>query len=61
MRGKESIEKEMNLDANGENKDNDNSNEDINADDEDDAWASIPPNERLPVTRAAPDFLFLLQ
>ena len=61
VRGKESIEKEMDLDANGESKDNGNSNEDINADDEDDAWASIPPNERLPVTRAAPDFLFLLQ
>ena len=61
VRGKESIEKEMNLGANRENDDNDNSKEDRSVGEEDDAWASIPPNERLPVTRAAPELQFLLQ
>lgn len=62
VRGKESIEREMNLHYNEDSKDSDERNEDSNGDDDDDddAWASIPANERLPVTRAAPDLLFLL-
>ena len=55
VRGKESIAKELDGSAGA----NDDNSED-GSEDEDDAWASILPSERLPVTRAAPDFQYLL-
>lgn len=57
VRGKESIAKELDGGA-GTNDDDDNS--EVGSEEEDDAWASILPSERLPVTRAAPDFQYLL-
>jgi hypothetical protein len=57
VRGRESIDKEYN-----EVEDNvsDEEEEQGEAEEQDDAWAAIPPSERLPVTRAAPDLQFLL-
>ena len=57
VRGKESIAKELDGTA-GTNDDDDSS--EVGSKEEDDAWASILPSERLPVTRAAPDFQYLL-
>lgn len=60
VRGKESIEMEMNEDNDDDDEDNEGG-EDGDKEEQDDAWASIPSSERLPVTRAAPDFEFLLE
>jgi hypothetical protein len=55
VRGKESISRE--LDGGSETNDDDSEEGSV---DEDDGWASILQSERLPVTRAAPDFQYLL-
>ena len=55
VRGKESITRE--LDVGSETNDVESEEGSI---DEDDGWASILLSERLPVTRAAPDFQYLL-
>lgn len=51
---------EMNEDNDDDDEDNEGG-EDGDKEEQDDAWASIPSSERLPVTRAAPDFEFLLE
>ena len=55
VRGKESIVRE--LDDSAETNDDES---EVGSVEEDDAWASILFSERLPVTRAAPDFHYLL-
>lgn len=57
VRGKESIDAEF-----GSSPDDDGKEDEVDSDSaEDDAWASVPVSERLPVTRAAKDFQFLLE
>lgn len=57
VRGKESIDAEFGLCP-----DHDEKEGEVDGDSEnDDAWASVPISEKLPVTRAAKDFQYLLE
>ena len=58
VRGKESIDEELG-DGDGDEINPENASEE--GSERDDAWASIPQKERLPVTRSSPDFAHLLQ
>ena len=61
VRGKESIEKATRGDdAAGSDEVSDDSGDDNENEAIDDGWASIPSEETLPVTRAAPFLEFLL-
>ena len=61
MRGKESLERDMGLcDDSEQEEKGDEKGEEKGEEEQDDGWAAIPASMRLPQTRAAPEFEFLL-
>lgn len=60
VRGKESIGRELGDGSNDDGEEHDSEDASEEGSERDDAWASIPQNERLSVTRSSPEFAHLL-